>query len=562
MKGGAALANALWLARNAPAAATFARALGDVRATQARWLQRQLARHAASGVGQAHDFATMRSVADFTRRVPLSDYTDAAPAIARIRRGERDVLACGAVTHLAPTSGSSGARKLIPFTADLQAGFGAAVGAWIVDLARQRPALVGGPAYWSVSPLADPDIAHHDATHDAPAPGQPAPDNDTGLVPVGFADDAEYLGGASAWLVRQALAVPADVAHVRDVSAFWALTLLALLRERDLRLISIWHPSFLELLVGAAEPHWPLLMDAIAGGTSPWSEALPPAARGAWQRPPAPARASELRRIGGGDWERWWPRLQVVSCWGEQAAEGGWQRLRRKLPHVLVQPKGLLATEAVVTIPYAHTAALAVTSHLFEFVDGRGDVRLAHQLERGQSYEVIVTNGGGLWRYRLGDVVECTGHLRDTPTLRFSGRTGVVSDLRGEKLSEPFVAEALRTLWPAERTPAYSALQALDDADGARYELLVSGDVTALTPAGRDAGASPPRPTLDAIAERLEQALAANPHYALARRLGQLAPLRVTVVSGDRGEAAVREARGRMGDAKPRVLLRPGDGTR
>lgn len=560
MSVGAALANTLWLARNAPAAAAVARALGDVRGTQERWLRGRLARHAASDFGQAHDFAALRSAADFARRVPLADYDAFRPHVARIARGERDVLACAPVTHLAPTSGSTGARKLVPFTAGLQASFGAAVGAWIVDLACQRPALVGGPAYWSVSPLADA----------APPPGDDEP---AAAIPIGFADDAEYLGGASAWLVRQALAVPAGVAQVRDVEAFRALTLLALLRQPGLRLISVWHPSFLELLVGAAESHWPLLLESVAAGASPWDEALPSAVRHAWRQRPAPARAGQLRRVGPSAWERWWPHLQVVSCWGEQAAAGGWRALARRLPNVLVQPKGLLATEAVVTIPYAGSTVLALTSHYFEFLGEQGDLRQPHELERGRCYEVIVTNGAGLWRYRLGDVVECTGRLREAPTLRFVGRAGVVSDLRGEKLGEPFVAEALRALWPGDRPPAFAVLRALDDAQGARYELLVSAegalpaDDAAHTRGGGDDPAALPHrspstspPCEHTLAERLDATLAANPHYALARRLGQLAPVSVTVVSGDRGQAVIRHARGRLGDAKPRVLWRAGDG--
>ena len=154
-----------------------------------------------------------------------------------------------------------------------------------------------------------------------------------------------------------------------------------------------------------------------------------------------PARARELDQIGPGDWPRWWPHLQVVSCWGDQAAAPGFRRLAARLPLTVVQAKGLLATEAVVTIPYAGTHPLAVTSHYFEFLDESGGLHGADALERGAHYDVVVTNGGGLWRYRLGDVVECTGHVLATPALRFVGRRARQSDLRGEKLSEVFVAD-------------------------------------------------------------------------------------------------------------------------
>lgn len=518
MNPGAGLANSLWLASGLPATIRFHRALESTEAVQARWLRGTLVRHADTEFGRAHEFRAIHDAEDFARRVPLSTYEDVEPYVARIVSGARDVLARGPVTHLAPTSGSTGARKLVPFPPSLTAAFNTAVVPWMMDLVRQRPGLVGGPAYWSISPLAD-DVVEQTA------------------VPIGFADDADYLGGSRAWLVRQAMAVPSSVRFVRDTSAFWRLTLLSLLRQRDLRLISIWHPSFMELLTEAAVPVWNDLIQAVRSGQNPWIDALPKP-DSAWEARPDPERAAELARIGPYDWPAWWPELQVMSCWGEQAAEPGWRALVRRLPGVLVQPKGLLATECAVTIPLGSDRPLAITSHYFEFLDRTGDVRGAHQLERGRSYEVVVTNGGGLWRYRLGDVVECVGHVHQTPSLRFVGRDRV-SDLRGEKLSEVFVAEVLRTLWTGDERPAVAALRPRVSDGVAGYELLVSDEPRS---SGRDLGA------------RLDAALGANPHYALARRLGQLSTASVVRVSDDARFDSLRTT-GRIGDAKPRVLL-------
>lgn len=516
---GAGVANSMWLASGLPDTIRFHHALESPEAAQARWLRETLVRHADSDFGRTHDFFGIRDAADFARRVPLRTYDDVAPYVARIASGERDVLARGPVTHLAPTSGSTGARKLVPFTSALTAGFNAGVFPWLHDLVRRRPGIIGGPAYWSISPLAD-DVD-----------GQPA-------VPIGFADDAEYLGASRAWLVRRAMAVPSSVRFVRDVSAFWCLTLLALLRQRDLRLVSIWHPSFMELLTAAAAPAWKELLEAVRSGRNPWQDALPPG-NDEWETRPDSERAAEVARIGPEDWPAWWPELQVLSCWGEQAAEPGWRALVRRLPGVIVQSKGLLATECVVTIPLGDERPLAVTSHYFEFLTETGDVRGAHQLEKGRSYEVVVTNGGGLWRYRLGDVVECTGHLHETPSLWFAGRDRV-SDLRGEKLSEAFVAKVLRKLWTGSERPAVATLRPRI-ADGvAGYELLVSGEPRS---SGSDLGA------------RLDAALGANPHYALARRLGQLESASVVRVSDDARFESLRAPAGRIGDAKPRVLL-------
>ena len=521
----ATLANLAWLAAGASASRRFTRALAAPREAQEQVLREQLGRGIGSTFGERFELAAVRGPADFARKVPLADYRELEPWIDRIRAGDKKVLSSEEVTHLVPTSGSTGARKLIPFTASLGRAFDAAVAPWMRDLARKRPGLVDGPAYWSISPLAA-----------APA--------ETSVVPIGFADDAQYLGGLKAWLVGQVLAVPASARLVREEAAFWPLVLLALLRQRELRLVSVWHPSFFELLVGAAAAHWPDLLEAVASGENPWREALPATWQRQWAARPDRRRAAELRLLGPEAWPAWWPRLQVLSCWGEQAARGGCERLQKRLPGVLVQPKGLLASEAVVTVPLGEARPLALTSHFFEFLDDRGEIRLAHQLERGGHYEVVVT-AGCLWRYRLGDLVECTGHLAATPSLRFLGRAGNVSDLRGEKLAEAFVAEALRALWGSGKAPSLAVLEAWEEGHQAGYQLLLSREDPAPGQAAELTG-------------RLESLLAENPHYALARRLGQLEPLRLVELGGDAAAERLRQAGAsgvRLGDIKPNVLV-------
>jgi hypothetical protein len=498
---GTVAANVLWAVANRGSARRFAAALREPEEAQATWLRARLVKDAASVFGREHGFGGISNYAEFTRRVPLRSWDEFAPWVERVRDGETNVLGMERVTHLAPTSGSSGARKLIPFTAGLQAGFSAAVGAWMMDLARTRPGLLGGPSYWSVSPLVEDD--HKD-----------------GKVRVGFADDAEYLGGVRAWLVRRALAVPAELRHERDMEVFWRRTLTCLLARRDLRMISVWHPSFLELLLAAAERHWEGVCGEMNDAT----------------------RGAELKVLGPKAWARWWPGLRVISCWGDQAAEAGCRELRRKFPGVLVQAKGLLATEAAVTIPWRGDYPLAVTSHFFEFIDGAGGVRRAHELEQGENYEVVVTNGGGLWCYRLGDIVECTGRVAVTPTLRFLGRAGNVSDLCGEKLSEAFVAEVLNRLWAREGQPGFLVLAATTTPTGQAGYTLYSelGDGSMRT-------------------EELEGMLKENPHYAWARRLGQLAEAKVRRVPAgvSRHYLNAKERDGsRLGDVKVPALIR------
>ena len=133
-----------------------------------------------------------------------------------------------------------------------------------------------------------------------------------------------------------------------------------------------------------------------------------------------------------------WPRLADLSCWADGASSTLLPLTRCVLPHVAVQPKGLVSTEAFVSIPLTGQsgAALAIRSHFFEFMEvSSRRCRLAHELERDGRYEVVVTTAGGLYRYRLYDKVIVTGYLNNCPLLRFVGRTNRGSDLVGKSLA-------------------------------------------------------------------------------------------------------------------------------
>jgi hypothetical protein len=200
-----------------------------------------------------------------------------------------------------------------------------------------------------------------------------------------------------------------------------------------------------------------------------------------------------------------------------------------------LQPKGLLATEGAVTTPCSSSWPVpALTSAFLEFIDANGRPLLCDELRAGESYRVVMTNAGGFYRYDLGDRLLCHGYEGALPLLEFVGRD-VASDLVGEKLTEPFVCDALTLV-------AGTACLAARAAARPHYILLMD---------------TSDRDTARCAAATIERRLRSNPQYDYARKIGQLEPVACEMVDHllERYlRLGARRGR-RLADIKPPALI-------
>lgn len=116
--------------------------------------------------------------------------------------------------------------------------------------------------------------------------------------------------------------------------------------------------------------------------------------------------------------------------------------MKQRFPKAHFEPKGLLLTEGIVTIPNGQGQNNLAVDWTLEFIDDHQRVFLAQDIVAENEYEVILA-AGGLYRYRTGDRVRCEGFTKKGPVLTFQGRESLTSDLVGEKLTEPFVEKCL-----------------------------------------------------------------------------------------------------------------------
>ncbi len=517
----AACANSLWWLASGASWIAFTTALNNPDATQEQVLRAFLRKNSATAFGRAHGLSGVCSPAEFARRVPIRNYDEIRPWIDRIRRGEPQILTNDPVRRLVPTSGSTAARKLIPYTASMHQELNRATGPWIFDLYRRHPQALLGVSYWSISPVS--------SDTNEPAEGS--------SVRIGFDDDAAYLGAFRKILIDASMAVPQELRHITSIEDWQYVSALVLLRRGHLSLVSVWHPFFLSILLRVMWDNWEQLLFDISTGTCSVINRLPSFVAASIKSGPNSRRFEELRSISSPTVNRVWPKLKVVSCWADGHATGAAHQLAQSLGSVVLQPKGLIATEGIISIPFEGRHPLAIRSHYLEFEDDSGRLLLSSELQEKHEYHVILTTGGGLCRYRLDDRIAVDGMLGRTPSIRFVGKSAQVSDRMGEKLSDGFVASVFSKLFEGVQIrPSFAMLAPDVDANGCRYTLYLSADACS------------------EMCAKLDLLLSANPHYAYCRRLTQLCLPRLFRVSDDAFTAYYQRllpAGKRLGEVKP-----------
>jgi hypothetical protein len=493
--------------------------LAAPRQAQDRLLAKLIGGLTNTDYGKRYGVAHRDRYEDFAQKLPIVSYEQLSPWIQRQRRSQRPVICPGSVAFYERTSGSSGASKQIPYTRGLQGSFVRMFLLWAYDSLEHGPRLQSGSTFLSVSPNLSPRT---------PADGE---------VAASLQDDTDYLPSLLRWLFGHYLVLPRGLRQISDPTIFKRILAAHLLNEPALEVISVWNPTYFSSLLEFIETNCSLVANDLRAG-------MIAAGRQLFQIPKATAahrqRCAEMLERGPLDFSAVWPQLKLLSCWTEGNAALVLEPLRCRLPNAVVQGKGLVATEAPMTIPLwqAPGPVPLLTEVFFEFASENGRVFRLHELEVGAQYDLIITQRGGLARYRIGDRVEVLGRFQATPMLRFVGRSQVVSDLVGEKLNENFVRDALKG--QAQLARARWMLLPAFAGGRARYVCLYDGH-------------QPPSDLAAAIDGILQHAH----QYRLARQLGQLAPVIVEPHERlDEAFLAWSAAQGRKwGNVKPCTLL-------
>lgn len=405
---------------------------------------------------------------EFSSKVPISNYEKVRGFIEQSMQSS-SVVTSDPILFYEVTSGSTGPRKYIPYTKNMKKIFTHMFLLWVYDFFKNGYVPSSGKFFASLSPP---------VKLNSPFPG----------VKVGTEHDSDYLSGVMSFIIDRFLIKVSTKNISNGHEGFQKSLAMALLQEKELEVVSIWSPTY-----------WLCLLDFIAANKKALEVFL------------VDDSQKEALRRNPIQWDRIWPQLKWISCWGDHSAKPFYLRLREKFPYVKFQKKGLLATEGAITFPWmASGGNLPLVDYVFyEFICELGKVHLLHQLQSGQIYEVVISHLSGLYRYRMGDQVKVTGFYHQTPILRFVGRTDEVSDMVGEKISIDAISSIIETLATKLREINLVAI--------ANWERL-----------GYDFYFEDSGPWDESeLCAFLDSELGKNYHYQNARYLGQLKPPKV-----------------------------------
>lgn len=474
-----------------------------------------LKQNANTAFGQRFEFASISDADEFRRRLPLSTYDDYEADVARIAEGEQNVLCAEPIIHLGLSSGTTGKQKRIPISRSGQKQM-----ALTMMFLTQGLLLREVPA----ARKAGRGVLLMNATT-------------SGTTSGGISTGAGTSSGMRSMLKVAPLlwTSPVEAFGISHQPESAFLHLLFALREPNTGFVTAPFSSALVEMFHVLERHGDWFVSTFRTGKLPSHLSIPPELRAALEARLTPdealasrlAQALEQGMAGFG--KRWWPNLQYAASVIGGSFQVYGERLKFYLGDVPIHSSVYGATEALIGVaPKVETPVYAITpdSSFFEFIpiekadDLVPQTLLLDEVEVGKLYELVITNRAGLYRYKLGDVVQVVGHYRQTPLVEFKYRKGQLLNVSGEKTLELAVLQAVLRATREAGIPLldFSTRPDLDTSPG-RYCLYLE------LPEGISSS------QLAFLTRSVDSALGlTNPRYKVAREDGRLsAPLVIPV---------------------------------
>lgn len=478
---------------------------GQPQEVQNRLLLQIIGRNCSTRFGRDHRFDTIRSLSDYRKQVEIGDYERLRPYVERAKNGEANALTSEPVLMFTQTSGSTGQPKLIPITESARNNYQLLTRFWYYRAYVDHPGCLSGKLLGIVSPATE---------------GQTA-----GGIPYGAASGLIYESSPP-WL-QKLFVVPYEASQIKDSAAkYYIIMRLAL--EHEISFFGTPNPSTILKLAETADLFKVEIIKDIRDGTIAGQWELPEAIR---QRLVSKLSKNKMRARQLEDFateheklcpREYWPQLQLIGCW-----KGGTVGIRLKefsrwfAEDTPVRDLGYMASEAQITLPVSDLGSagiLCIGANFYEFIP-EGEIGSSTpkplactELDERQTYYILLTTPGGLYRYDINDVVRVTGFYNQTPLIEFVRKGRDVTNITGEKLHVNQLIQAMEQAQNATGV-VLQQYRAFPDLEKSRYTFLIGFD-----------GATPSKETLLCLLSAIDTSLHDfNIEYAQkreSRRLG------------------------------------------
>lgn len=418
--------------------------VSDLERTQtASLLKGLVSANSQTKFGLHHNFSDIHSIDDYRANVPLASYEDIRSWVERISEGETNVLTKGRVVAFFKTSGSLSKPKLIPVTTHLMTQKVKTFAAYWEAIYQDYPRTRNGKMVCNFADSSEPDTTHS-------------------TLPI-YSESAFWAGRGRGLHSLDRWPLPREVRDIKDPHVR-SYACARLLLQEDMSCIMCLNPSTLLFFCRIIQTH----LESLAAGleTGSWGaenineyDALNSAENSALSKH---LRINSLaaQRLNTFKFKtetiklkELWPSLDLLICWQSQVVQPYFKQLSPYIEGIAIRDYITQSSECMMAVPYQDQTSggeLAQNAHFFEFIPEENttckqpETRLAWQLEIGRRYEVVVSTGGGLYRYRMGDCVQVNGFKGEIPIIEFLYRLGKTSSMTGEKLTEHQVMQAAK----------------------------------------------------------------------------------------------------------------------
>lgn len=411
---------------------------GRMEEEQRKLLSGILSREKDTLYGRSYHFKEIRSAAEFQRRLPYSGYEDYEELIGRQIQGEKGVFLSENPFFYCISSGSTGEPKYLPLKEE--------------DAALQHlylygalPAMVrrelGEEESVKISRFQTVDVFRTFMPEGTPSGVR------SGLAPV----YAKEMGR----FPYEEYYAPGEVLFPDRLEDMLYVKLRFALAAKNITDIE---GIFVHKLVGMFQfmerRREELLYDIEKGCVS---SAFTVDSR--WKRfiedhlPPDPERARELAQVfASGERnlaKKIWPDLRLCRTICGMQFVPYQEMLKEYIGGIPVHSFAYAASEGFLGIAHGMdmtgTYILLPDSCFYEFIpeDDEDRVILAQELEEKKRYELVITTRSGLYRYRIGDVIEVIGWYGEAPLVRICYRKNQILSIVDEKYNVSQFEEAM-----------------------------------------------------------------------------------------------------------------------